>query len=149
MFYKLCLACLFKLRKVWCACAAILTQYPANICKCYFYNAVEQYVAGRDYKRAEYRARGPEAGVFCYMLSSATIGIPQGAQLFVSGEAKPTNGGLVLAVTTSGEIILATYTATGNTFTLTGSQNITGQLSKAQELFTMLAPVIEYTVFIR
>ncbi len=111
--------------------------------------SVEQYVAGRDYKRAEYRARGPEAGVFCYMLSSATIGIPQGAQLFVSGEAKPTNGGLVLAVTTSGEIILATYTATGNTFTLTGSQNITGQLSKAQELFTMLAPVIEYTVFIR
>lgn len=110
--------------------------------------SVEQYVAGRDFPRVEYRPHSKAtSGIFCYVLPQAEVGVPQGARLFVSSEEKPRSGGLVLAVTAAGKIMLANYTTSGNTFTLAGRENITGKLAQAREMLTMLATVVMYEVY--
>ena len=110
--------------------------------------SVEQYVGGRAFPRVEYRPRGNAAsGIFCYVLPQAAAGVPQGARLFISSEEKPHSGGLVLAVTAGGKIMLANYTTSGNTFTLSGVETITGKLAQARQMLTMLATVVMYEVF--
>lgn len=48
-------------------------------------------------------------GVFAYDLQESKCGIPQGAHLFASTEARPKNGCLVLGVRTGGDITLGKY----------------------------------------
>ena len=110
--------------------------------------SVEQYVAGRNFPRVEYRPHIKINGVFCYILPKSAVGVPKGARLFISSDEKPRNGGLVLAVTSENKIILAKYTTNGNSFTIAGNkETITGKLSQARQMLTMLATVIMYEVY--
>lgn len=110
--------------------------------------SVEQFVAGREFPRVEYRPHcKATSGIFCYVLPHTEVGVPQGARLFVSSDEKPRSGFLVLAVTAKGKIMLANYTTSGNTFTLAGRENITGKLAQAREMLTMLATVVMYEVY--
>ena len=111
--------------------------------------SVEQFACQQQLPRVEYRPKVSGCGgIFAYDLPKAAAGIPQGARLYISSEAKPKNGGITLAVSSAdGRVALGIYTVTGNTFTFaTQPQSITGKLQDARTVFSVLLPVIMYEV---
>jgi hypothetical protein len=115
------------------------------------YNAVvsiEQFAQTKKLARIEYRPKVPGiGGMFEYVLETASAGVPQGARLFVSSEAKPRNGSLVLAVTGAGEVMLGVYNSTGREFELdSGANNTSGSIEDIRRLFAGFFPVITYEV---
>ena len=82
-------------------------------------------------------------GVFAYDLRESKCGVPQGAHLFASTEARPKNGCLVLGVRTGGEITLGRFFLEDGKVTYGGVSFPVGSLC---ELFTLFAPVLRYEV---
>lgn len=82
-------------------------------------------------------------GVFAYDLQEAKCGIPQGAHLFASTEARPKNGCLVLGVRTGGDITLGKYFLEDGKVTYGG---VSFPVERIRELFTLFAPVLRYEV---
>lgn len=111
--------------------------------------SVEQYACVNNLQRREYRQHIAGFGsIFCYDLPQAIVGVPAGARLYASENTKPRNGGLVLAVTSTGQILLGIYTVKGGSFTIScGVEKTTGKLAEARGMFTMICPVVMYEVF--
>lgn len=109
---------------------------------------IEQFAQAEKLSRIEYRAKVPGiGGMFCFDLENASAGVPGGARLFVSSEAKPKNGSLVLAATNTAEIVLGVYSAAGRMFELdAGERRETGRIEDIRRLFTGFFPVIAYEV---
>lgn len=82
-------------------------------------------------------------GVFAYDLQESKCGIPQGAHLFASTEARPKNGCLVLGVRTGGDITLGKYFLEDGKVTYGG---VSFPVGRIRELFTLFAPVLRYEV---
>ena len=110
--------------------------------------SVEQFAQSENITRIEYRPKVIGiGGMFSYELETASAGVPPGARLFVSSEAKPRNNSLVLAVTNGKEIVLGIFKTTGRMFELdSGEKKLTGHLDDIRRLFTGFFPVISYEV---
>lgn len=109
---------------------------------------IEQYAQTEKLRRIEYKPKVKGiSGMFCYKLETASEGIPEDASLFVSSEAKPRNDGLVLAVTSEGEILLGYFRTTGGAFEFSaGGKNRAGKLDEIRQIFAGIYPVISYEV---
>ncbi len=106
--------------------------------------SVEQYARLHNLQRTEYRPRiAGCGGMFCYELPQPCAGMPSGARLFISSEAKPKNGCMALAIDNGGKIHVGLYTADNSMFNIGG---VTGRLAQASTIVTMLCPVIMYEV---
>lgn len=121
---------------------------PSDLIKYNSVVSIEQFAQTETIARIEYRPKVPGiGGMFCFDLVNASAGVPSGARLFVSSEAKPRNGSLVLASTNTAEIILGFFRATGRVFELdTGERKETGRIEDIRRLFTGFFPVIAYEV---
>jgi len=110
--------------------------------------SIEQFAQTEKLARIEYRPKVPGiGGMFGFDLVNASAGVPGGARLFVSSEAKPKNGSLVLAATNTAEIVLGHYSAAGRMFELdAGERRETGRIEDIRRLFTGFFPVIAYEV---
>ena len=127
---------------------AVPVMKPLNLLR---YNAIvslEQFARSESLNRTEYNPKiAGIGGIFCYELDKAGLGIPVGARLFVSSEAKPRNGSIVLCTTFSGEIVLGVFHTTGDTFELdAGERKFTGNLVETMRKFSGIFPVISYEV---
>jgi len=121
---------------------------PAELARYTPIISIEQFAQTENLPRAAYQPKVPGVGgIFCYELDVPSIGVPQGAKLFASSEAKPTNNSIVLATTLSGEIILGVFHTSGNEFELdAGDRRITGNLVEVWRKFASLFPVVCYEV---
>ena len=105
---------------------------------------VEQYAYDHNLPRTEYRPRlAGCGGVFAYDLPQPCAGMPTGARLYISSEAKPKNGCMAIAVDTSGKVAIGPYSSGDGIFNVAG---ITGRLAQASIMLTLLCPVIMYEV---
>ncbi len=104
--------------------------------------SVEQYARQNNLGRTEYRPRVAGCGgMFCHVLTRPVAGMPSGARLYVNGEAKPAQGCMALAVDVSGNVHIGPYSADREMFNVGG---ITGKLSEAGAIASMICPVIMY-----
>ena len=109
---------------------------------------IEQFAQSENLDRVAYRPKvAGVGGIFRYDLETASNGVPAGAWLYVSSEAKPKNGSLVLAVASNGVVTLGTYSATGTVFELiVDGKKMSGKLASIRTLFTGFFPVVSYEV---
>lgn len=124
---------------------ADLTHYNAML------QSVEQYANSIGAERVEYRQKASGSvggsGMFCFQVPAAAADIPKDAMLYISTEAKPKPGCLVVSVLANDDIVIGRYTSTGTNFTITaGERIISGSLNEARDLFKLLLPVISYEV---
>lgn len=125
--------------------AMIPVLQPKDLVK---YNAfvqnIEQFAFERDLPRIEFRPRVQCAGgIFCYKLEESQAGIPGGAFLYASSEAKPRQGQLIIAVTADKKIIVGRYSIRRERFTI-GEMN--GNVDSIRTQFLGLFPIIVYEV---
>lgn len=121
---------------------------PLNLLR---YNAiisVEQFAQKENLARVEYKPKiAGIGGIFAYDLDKAALGIPVGARLFVSSEAKPRENSIVLCTTISGEIVVGVFRTSGDTFEVdSGERKFTGNLVEIYRKFGGIFPVISYEV---
>lgn len=109
---------------------------------------IEQFAQTEHLDRVAYRPKvAGVGGIFRYDLEFASNGVPAGALLYVSSEAKPKNGSLILAVATNGVVTLGTFSATGTVFELiVDGKKMSGRLDSIRTLFSGFFPVISYEV---
>ncbi len=106
--------------------------------------SIEQFAVHACFPRLQHLNRlAGCGGVFAYDLQESKCGVPQGAHLFASTEARPKNGCLVLGVRTGGEITLGKFYLEDGKVTYGGVSFPVGSL---RELFTLFAPVLRYEV---
>lgn len=106
--------------------------------------SVEQYACIHNLQRTEYRPRiAGCGGIFAHDLQSPASGMPVGARLFISSEAKPKSGCMALAIDMQGKLHIGLYTADNGLFSIGG---ISGKLVQASTMITMICPVIMYEV---
>ena len=125
--------------------AMIPVLQPKDLLK---YNAfvqnIEQFAFERDLPRIEFRPRVQSAGgIFCYQLEETQGGIPSGAYLYASTEAKPRQAQFVIAVTADKKIIVGRYSARCGRFNI---GEMGGNLDSIRTQLIGLFPIIVYEV---
>ena len=131
---------------------AVLVQIPVlktdDLVKYNSVVGIEQFARSARLPRVDFTPKvAGVGGMFCYDLETASNGVPVGARLYVSSEAKPKNGSLILAVATNGVVTLGTFSATGTVFELiVDGKKMSGRLDSIRTLFSGFFPVISYEV---
>ena len=127
---------------------AVPIMKPLNLLRYNAIVAIEQFARSENLSRTEYNPKiAGIGGIFAYELDKPGLGIPVGARIFASSEAKPRNNSIVLCTTVSGEIVLGVFHTTGDTFELDmGDRKFSGNLVEIWRKFSGIFPVISYEV---
>ena len=109
-----------------------------------FVQSIEQFAFELNLPRIEFRPRVQSAGgLFCFKLEETQGGIPAGAFLYPSTEAKPRQNQLAIAITADKKVVVGKYTSSKDRFEI---GPVHGRLDSIRTQLNGLFPITVYEV---